>query len=122
MTAISAETRVDEAVDRLLSDFPPDSTPDVEFWGEQFDAGLAWVHFPVELTEGRAEDIPLDDHAVDHVVMTWTLCSVADPAQTLAEVRRVLPPGGSLEFNSGKLDVPATGKTIQFSFSGEAGE
>jgi ubiquinone/menaquinone biosynthesis C-methylase UbiE len=57
-----------------------------------------WVHFPVELTEGRAEDIPLDDHAVDHVVMTWTLCSVADPARTLAEVRRVLRPGGSLLF------------------------
>ena len=39
----------------------------------------AWTHFPVELSEGRAEDIPLDDRSVDHVVMTWTLCSVADP-------------------------------------------
>ena len=57
-----------------------------------------WVHFPVELSEGRAEDIPLDDHAVDHVVMTWTLCSVADPAKALSEVRRVLRPGGSLLF------------------------
>jgi ubiquinone/menaquinone biosynthesis C-methylase UbiE len=58
----------------------------------------SWVHFPVELSEGRAEDIPLDDGAVDHVVMSWTLCSVADPARTLAEVRRVLRPGGSLFF------------------------
>jgi ubiquinone/menaquinone biosynthesis C-methylase UbiE len=57
-----------------------------------------WVHFPVELSEGSAEDIPLDDRAVDHVVMTWTLCSVADPAKALAEVRRVLRPGGSLLF------------------------
>ena len=56
------------------------------------------MHFPVELSEGRAEDIPLDDRAVDHVVMTWTLCSVADPTQALAEVRRVLRPGGSLLF------------------------
>jgi ubiquinone/menaquinone biosynthesis C-methylase UbiE len=57
-----------------------------------------WVHFRVELTEGRAEDIPLDDHAVDHVVMTWTLCSVGDPIRALREVRRVLRPGGSLLF------------------------
>jgi ubiquinone/menaquinone biosynthesis C-methylase UbiE len=57
-----------------------------------------WVHFPVELSEGRAEDIPLDAAAVDHVVMSWTLCSVADPLRALAEVRRVLRPGGSLLF------------------------
>ena len=57
-----------------------------------------WVHFPVELGEGRAEDIPLDDRSVDHVVMTWTLCSVAEPLQALSEIRRVLRPGGSLLF------------------------
>jgi ubiquinone/menaquinone biosynthesis C-methylase UbiE len=57
-----------------------------------------WVHFPVERSEGRAEDIPLDAAAVDHVVMSWTLCSVADPLRALAEVRRVLRPGGSLLF------------------------
>jgi ubiquinone/menaquinone biosynthesis C-methylase UbiE len=58
----------------------------------------SWVHFPVELCEGHAEEIPLDDKAVDHVVMSWTLCSVADPLRTLAEVRRVLRPGGTLLF------------------------
>ena len=58
----------------------------------------SWVHFPVELSEGRAEDILLEDRAVDHVVMSWTLCSVADPARALAEVRRVLRPGGTLLF------------------------
>ncbi|MCP3729522.1 zinc-ribbon domain-containing protein [Sphingomonas sp. MG17] len=41
---------------------------------------------------------------------------------TITPEPRSLPPGGSLEFNSGKLDVPPTGKSIQFSFSGEAGE
>lgn len=46
MTAVSAETQIDEAVERLLTDFPPASTPEVDFWGAQFDAGLAWVHFP----------------------------------------------------------------------------
>ncbi len=39
---------------------------------------------------------------------------------TITPEPRALPPGGSLEFNSGKLDVPPTGKSIQFSFSGEA--
>ena len=58
----------------------------------------SWVHFPVELSEGRAEEIPLDDDAVDHVVMSWTLCSVADPLRVLSEVRRVLRPGGNLLF------------------------
>ena len=58
----------------------------------------AWVHFPVSLAEGRAEKLPLDDHSVDSVVMTWTLCSVAEPEQALAEIRRVLRPGGSLLF------------------------
>jgi ubiquinone/menaquinone biosynthesis C-methylase UbiE len=58
----------------------------------------AWVHFPVSLAEGRAEDLPLDDQSVDSVVMTWTLCSVAEPERALAEIRRVLRPGGCLIF------------------------
>ncbi len=61
-------------------------------------AQAAWVHFPVSLAKGRAEDLPLDDHSVDSVVMTWTLCSIAEPEQALAEIRRVLRPGGSLLF------------------------
>ncbi len=61
-------------------------------------AQAAWVHFPVSLGEGRAEELPLDDYSVDSVVMTWTLCSIAEPEQALAEIRRVLRPGGSLIF------------------------
>jgi ubiquinone/menaquinone biosynthesis C-methylase UbiE len=57
-----------------------------------------WVHFPVELSQASAEDIPLEDRAVDHVVMSWTLCSIADPARALSEIRRVLRPGGDLRF------------------------
>jgi ubiquinone/menaquinone biosynthesis C-methylase UbiE len=58
----------------------------------------AWTHFPVRLRQAAAEDLPLDDRAVDTVVMTWTLCSVADPLRALSEIRRVLRPGGSLLF------------------------
>jgi alkylation response protein AidB-like acyl-CoA dehydrogenase len=37
---------VDDLADALLQDFPPASTEPAKFLGEQFDRGLAWVHFP----------------------------------------------------------------------------
>ena len=58
----------------------------------------SWVHFPVELMECGAERLPLEDGSVDSVVMTWTLCSIGDPGRALAEIRRVLRPGGTLIF------------------------
>lgn len=45
-----------------------------------------------------AEAIPLPDASVDGVLSTLVFCSVADPAAALAEVRRVLRPGGELVF------------------------
>jgi alkylation response protein AidB-like acyl-CoA dehydrogenase len=39
-------TNVDELIDQLLSDMPPATTPAREFLGEQFDRGLAWLHYP----------------------------------------------------------------------------
>lgn len=41
------ERRVDDLVTELLTKYPPKSTDPVTFLGAQFDAGLAWVHFPV---------------------------------------------------------------------------
>jgi alkylation response protein AidB-like acyl-CoA dehydrogenase len=37
---------VDDLVDGLLADFPPATTKPQRFFEEQFDRGLAWVHFP----------------------------------------------------------------------------
>jgi alkylation response protein AidB-like acyl-CoA dehydrogenase len=37
---------VEELVDQLLEEVPPATTPAKEFLGEQFDRGLAWVHYP----------------------------------------------------------------------------
>jgi len=53
---------------------------------------------PVELIRGRAEALPFPDRAFDSAVVTYSLCSVDDPARALAEVRRVLRPGGELVF------------------------
>lgn len=53
---------------------------------------------PVELRTLAAERLPLDTSSFDCVVCTYTLCSVADPLAALAEMRRVLRPGGRLLF------------------------
>lgn len=53
---------------------------------------------PVELLEASAEALPLERASVDTVVTTWTLCTIPDARASLAEVRRVLKPGGRLLF------------------------
>ena len=56
-------------------------------WGRSASA----VHqSPLEIIQGPAEALPLEDDCIDTGVITYTLCSVDDPAQVLREVRRVL--------------------------------
>jgi demethylmenaquinone methyltransferase/2-methoxy-6-polyprenyl-1,4-benzoquinol methylase len=55
----------------------------------------------VELVHGSAESLPFPDIAFDHVTFTYLLRYVDDPGATLAELARVIRPGGvlaSLEF------------------------
>jgi ubiquinone/menaquinone biosynthesis C-methylase UbiE len=52
----------------------------------------------IDLIEGSAERIPLDDRSIDSAVMTWVGCSIPDVLAALHEVRRVLRPGGRLLF------------------------
>jgi ubiquinone/menaquinone biosynthesis C-methylase UbiE len=53
---------------------------------------------PVTFMEESAAAIPLDDNAVDTVVMTWTLCTIPQADRALSEMRRVLKPNGRLLF------------------------
>ena len=51
---------------------------------------------PVEVVAGVAEALPAADGAFDAAVCVWVLCSVPEPAAALAEITRVLAPGGEL--------------------------
>ena len=50
------------------------------------------------LSQSAEEPLPLSDQSVDTVVITWTLCSIADPPRALRQMKRVLKPSGRLIF------------------------
>jgi ubiquinone/menaquinone biosynthesis C-methylase UbiE len=50
----------------------------------------------VPLVVARAEALPFRDGSFDTVVSSLVFCSVAEPERGLAEIRRVLRPGGEL--------------------------
>jgi SAM-dependent methyltransferase len=52
----------------------------------------------VTVLPARAEKIPLPDGSVDEVICSLVLCSVQDVDAVLAEVQRVLRPGGRFRF------------------------
>jgi SAM-dependent methyltransferase len=53
---------------------------------------LRWLDLP-------GEEIPLDDNSVDTVVLICTLCTIPDWRTALAQMKRVLKPGGRLLFS-----------------------
>ena len=59
---------------------------------------VAQAPVPVELVEASAEQLPFDPGSFDSAIVTYSLCSMDEPARALAEVRRVLRPGGELVF------------------------
>ena len=59
---------------------------------------VAQIRPDAAVLDARAESLPLPDASVDTVVVTFVLCSVADHTAALAEITRVLRPGGQLLF------------------------
>ena len=53
----------------------------------------------VEFIDLPGEQIPLEAGSVDTVLVTYSLCTIADPEAALAGMRRVLKPGGRLLFS-----------------------
>jgi ubiquinone/menaquinone biosynthesis C-methylase UbiE len=71
--------------------------PSRELWDlgcKRFDA----ARLAIEFVPASAEAIPAPDRTFDSIVMTWTLCTIVHPTTALAEIARVLKPGGCLIF------------------------
>lgn len=50
----------------------------------------------IDLREGDAHNLPFDTESFDTVVCTYSLCNIPDPQKAVAEMKRVLKPGGKL--------------------------
>lgn len=83
--------------------------PDARRRAELATRAREWRH-EAEPLDAVAESIPLPDASVDAVVGTYVLCSVTDPAAALAEIRRVLVPGGRVVFVDHVTAPPGTVK------------
>lgn len=63
---------------------------------KRLNSRLSQTAYPTKLMAGYAEHLPFANESVDSVVSTLVLCSVRSVEQSLAEITRVLRPGGRL--------------------------
>ncbi len=74
----------------------------------QAQAAAASAQVRIEVLDGVAERLPAEDGSFDAAVACLVLCTVTDQERALAELRRVLRPGGELRFYEHVLsDRPA---------------
>lgn len=59
---------------------------------------IAKSHVAVEHIDANGDGLPVASESVDYVLVTWTICSLPDPAGALQEMHRALRPGGRLHF------------------------
>jgi ubiquinone/menaquinone biosynthesis C-methylase UbiE len=83
--------------------YPPAVTEVLAVEPEPYLRGLAQAAadqapVPVRVVDGTADALPIADASMDAAVASLVLCSVPDQARTLAELDRVLRPGGELRF------------------------
>lgn len=71
--------------------------PSAEMWAIA-QKNATQQHLDAEFIQSGAESIPLADNSADSVVLTYTLCTIADARAALEEIKRVLTPTGKLVF------------------------
>ncbi|MGH1562228.1 class I SAM-dependent methyltransferase [Mumia sp. DW29H23] len=76
---------------------------------EQLRHRLAGLALPAEVRDGDAHDLAFPDASFDVVTASLLFCSVDDPARALAEVHRVLRPGGRFLFHEHVRGGPLRG-------------
>lgn len=59
---------------------------------------IAACAVPVEYLGLDGQDLPLETASIDHLLITWTMCTIPDIERALKEFHRVLRPGGELHF------------------------
>ena len=59
---------------------------------------LRATSIPVQRSGLDGQSLPFEDDSFDAALSTWTMCTIPDIAAALAELRRVLKPGGTLHF------------------------
>jgi ubiquinone/menaquinone biosynthesis C-methylase UbiE len=97
-----AEGRVIEVGVGTGANFP--SYGEVELYGVEPDphmlrraqARADRLGLDATLSDDFADALPFEDQFFDSAVVTWVLCTVPDPEAALAELMRVLKPGGTL--------------------------
>ncbi|MGA5311036.1 methyltransferase domain-containing protein [Micromonospora taraxaci] len=88
---------------RMFPHYPPSVTEVVAVEPERrlraaAERAAPGAPVPVTVVDGLAERLPAGDDEFDAAVVALVLCTVRDQASALAEVGRVLRPGGQLRF------------------------
>lgn len=79
-------------VTKLIGVNPPDGLT------ELIDIDASAPGLDVEIVPEGAENMSLDTHLADTILVTYTLCSIPGVEAAIGEMRRVLKPGGKLLF------------------------
>ena len=67
----------------------------------------------VDLREGDAQDLPFSDESFDTVVCTLSLCSIPNDRKAVAEMKRVLKPGGRVVLLDHIRAASGLGRAVQ---------
>jgi ubiquinone/menaquinone biosynthesis C-methylase UbiE len=83
---------------------------------EQAENAATHTAIRITVVDGLAANLPAPDASFDAGVVSLVLCSVSDPAAALAELMRVIKPGGELRFFEHVVAHNRIGATIQRGF------